>query len=92
MVHLRKEIFLVGMYNKLKMKKFDPCKILENHDSRNAYEVELSNGIDISTIFNIANLTEYHDDGADEELMLEPCLIPTSKKEEIEEILDSHVG
>ena len=24
--------------------------------------------------------------------MLEPCLISTSKKEEIEEILDSHVG
>ena len=24
--------------------------------------------------------------------MLEPCPIPTSKKEEIEEILDSHVG
>ena len=24
--------------------------------------------------------------------MLDPCPIPTSKKEEIEEILDSHVG
>ena len=79
-------------YNKLKMKKFGPCKILKKHDSRNAYEVELADGIYISPIFNIADLTEYHDDGADEDLMLEPCPIPTSKKEEIEEILDSRVG
>ena len=48
-------------------------------------------GIHISPIFNIANLIDYHDDGADEDLMLEQCPIPTSK-DEIEEILDSHVG
>ena len=92
MVHLRKEIFLVGTYNKLKMTKFGPCKILKKHDSRNAYEVEFLDGIHISPIFNIAELTKYHDDDADERLILEPCPIPTSKKEEIEEILDSHVG
>ena len=73
------------------MKKFGPCKIMKKHDSGNAYEVELPNGIHISPIFNIADLTKYHDDGANEELMLEPCTIPTSKKEEIEEILDSCV-
>ena len=55
-------------------------------------EIWLLDGIHISPIFNIVELTEYHDDGADEGLMLEPCLIPTSKKEEIEEILDSRVG
>ncbi len=92
MVHLRKKRFPASNYNKLKMKKFGPCKILKKHDSRNAYEVEFPDGIDISPIFNITNLTEYHDDGADEDLMLEPCPIPTSKKEEIEEILDSRVG
>ena len=74
------------------MKKFCPCKILKKHDSGNAYEVELPDGIHISPIFNIADLTNYHDDGADEGLMLEPCPIPTSKKEEIKEIQDSHVG
>ena len=69
-----------------------PTKILKKHDSRNAYEVESLDGIHISPIFNIADLTKYHDDGANEGLMLEPCPIPTSKKEEIEEILDSRVG
>ena len=73
------------------MKKFGPYKILKKHDSGNAYEVELLDGIHICPIFKIVDLTEYHDDGVDEDLMLEPCPIPTSKKE-IEEILDSHVG
>ena len=82
----------MGTYNKLKMKKFGPYKILKKHDSGNAYDVELLDGIHISLIFNIVDLIEYHDDGADEGLMLDPCLIPTSKKEEIEEILDSRVG
>ena len=62
MLHLRKEIFLAGTYNKLKMKKFGPYKILKKHDSRNAYEVELLDGIHIFTIFNIEDLIEYHDD------------------------------
>ena len=77
-------------YNKLKMKKFGTCKILKKHESENAYEVELPDRIHISPIFNIVELTEYHDEGIDE-LILEPCPIPTSK-EEIEEILDSRVG
>ena len=78
MVHLRKEIFSLGTYNKLKMKKFGPYKILMKHDSGNAYEVDFLDGIHISPILNIIDLIEYHDDGVDKELMLEPCLIPTS--------------
>ena len=62
MIYLRKERFLVGTYNKLKMKKFGPCKILKKHDLGNAFEVELPKGIHISPIFNIENLIEYHDD------------------------------
>ena len=40
MVHLRKVHFLLVTYNKLKIKKFGPCKIVTRHDSRNSYEVE----------------------------------------------------
>ena len=69
-----------------------PAKILKKHDSGNAYEVELPDGIHISPIFNIVDLTQYHDDGIYEGLMLEPFPIPASKKEEIEVTLDSCVG
>ena len=65
---------------------------MKKHDLGNAYELELPNGIHIFPIFNIVELIEYHDDGADQELMLEPCPIPLSDKEENEEIFDSHVG
>ena len=54
--------------------------------------MELPNEIHISPIFKIAYLTKFHDDDVDEELMMEPCPIHTSVKEEIEEIMDSHVG
>ena len=43
------------------MKKFGPCKILRKFDIGNAYEVELLDDMDISPIFNIANLYKYHD-------------------------------
>lgn len=82
----------MGTYNKLKMKKFGPYKILKKHDSGNAYEVELLETIHISHVFNVVDLTEHHEDGVEEEPILKPCPTPTSTIEEIDEILDSRVG
>jgi hypothetical protein len=58
LAHLRKERFLRGTYNKLKMKKIGPCKILRKFGT-NAYEIELPNGIRISLIFNVSYLYPY---------------------------------
>ena len=94
MVHLRKECFPVGTYNKLKMKKFGPCKIVKRHDSRNAYEVELPTDLNISLVFNISDLIEYYEGGDSDEVadIQWSILVATSDTKEIEEILDSHVG
>jgi hypothetical protein len=49
------------MYNKLKMKKIGPRKILRKFEA-NAYEIQLSDGVGISPIFNIADLYPYRVD------------------------------
>ena len=69
MVNLRKEHFLLGAYNKLKMKKFGLCKIVKGHDSDNAYEVELPVELNISPVFNILDLTEYYERGDKDEVV-----------------------
>ena len=49
------------MYKKLKIKKFELCKVVKRHDSRNTYEFELSTKLNISLVFNISVLTNYYE-------------------------------
>jgi hypothetical protein len=61
LAHLVKERFPRGMYNKMKMKKIGPCKILRKFEA-NAYEIGLSDGVGISPIFNVADLYPYREE------------------------------
>jgi hypothetical protein len=58
LAHLRKERFLKGTHNKMKMKKIGPCKVLKKFWA-NAYEIELPDGIKISPIFIVSYLYPY---------------------------------
>ena len=94
MVHLRKEHLPVGTYNKLKMKKFGPCKIVKRHESESAYEVELPATLNISTVFNILDLKFFYEGGGGDKVVdiQWSILVATLDIKEIEAVLDSHVG
>lgn len=61
MVYLRKERFPSGAYNKLKLKKIGPCRIVRKCGT-NAYQVDLPDEFDMSPIFNISDLYTYSED------------------------------
>jgi hypothetical protein len=87
LAHLRKERFSRGTYNKLKMKKIGPCKVLRKL-GENAYEIEFSDGIGISLIFNIVDLYPYRagevETGTEEPVIQWVKQFPVAEKPQME--------
>ena len=58
LAYLKRDIIPKGKYNKRKMKKIGPYRILRKF-SENAYELDMPTRVVISPIFNVADLYPY---------------------------------
>ena len=95
LAHMRKERFLRGTYNKLKMKNIGPCRVIKKFRA-NTYEIELPDGVRISPIFNVAYLYPYRakESGAEDEQenILWTKQIPVAENPQMESIIDKRIS
>jgi hypothetical protein len=77
------------------MKKIGPCKVIRKFGA-NTYEIELPDGIEISPIFNVADLYPYRDKEAVAEKEQKEVQwtkqMPVAKNPQIESIIDKRVS
>ncbi|KAA0035682.1 DNA/RNA polymerases superfamily protein [Cucumis melo var. makuwa] len=59
MIHLRKNRFPTGTYNKLKDRQLGPFRIIKKIGD-NAYKIELPPDLHIHPVFNVADLKQYY--------------------------------
>ncbi|GKF75094.1 hypothetical protein Tco_0224538, partial [Tanacetum coccineum] len=64
-IHLRKECFSTRHFGKLKPRGDGPFRVLKNIND-NAYKIELPSHYNVSTTFNVADLSPYKGDSDDE--------------------------
>ncbi|KAJ0586308.1 putative nucleotidyltransferase, Ribonuclease H [Helianthus annuus] len=72
-VHLRKERFPVGRAGKLKPRADGPFRVLKRIND-NAYKVDLPGHYKVSATFNVADLSPYVSEDADEDSRASPFL------------------
>jgi hypothetical protein len=88
-------MFSRGTYNKLKLKKIGPCKILRRF-GENAYEIELPKDVGISPILNIEDLYPYREYGSerseDQRKIQWEKQMPVAEKPHMDKIIDQRVG
>ena len=82
MVHLKKDRFPRGTYNKLMWKKIGSCKILRIFYA-NAYKVQLPSEVGISPIFNVSDLYPYQVDESIHSIESEEASLEASWKEQL---------
>lgn len=67
MLHLRKGRFPKGVCNKLKYKKIYPYRIMKKVYN-NTYELDLTETLNISPIFNVVDLYKLHEGEKEDEV------------------------